>query len=61
MKSRSHELCGCYLAQRGPHWGLYCRPHHRWIKWVTAEHRALILDAGVAVEKAPVKSRKKSR
>ena len=29
-----HSLCDCMVRQRGPHWGLFCQPHNKYIKWL---------------------------
>lgn len=30
-----HEQCPAEIRERGPHIGLYCAQHHKWIKWVS--------------------------
>lgn len=38
-KTQDHSECPCWILQRGPHWGLFCRPHGAYIKWLNASER----------------------
>lgn len=29
-----HSRCECEVRQRGPHWGVYCATHNKWIQWI---------------------------
>lgn len=40
-KSRiDHNQCECMVLQRGPHWGLFCQPHGKYIKWLGVAEQA---------------------
>jgi hypothetical protein len=32
-----HLHCEVEFRQRGPHWGMYCSEHNRWIRWMRQE------------------------
>jgi len=36
-----HADCEKIIKQKGPHWGLYCKEHGTWFKWVSKEEIAL--------------------
>jgi uncharacterized protein (DUF3820 family) len=39
-----HLHCDVAIRRKGPHYGLYCRPHSRWIKWLSREHADILLE-----------------
>jgi len=41
---QDHSQCDCHILQRGPHWGLFCRPHNHWIKWLSDREQAILRD-----------------
>ena len=38
-----HLHCTVAIRRKGPHYGLYCKPHNRWIKWLSQEHADILL------------------
>lgn len=32
-----HQACAAEVRERGPHIGLYCAQHHKWIKWISSD------------------------
>jgi len=38
-REQAHLLCAKRLDQRGPHWGLYCREHGVWLRWISQKDR----------------------
>jgi hypothetical protein len=41
---QSHEACEMTVRPCGPHWGLYCVEHGRWIRWISRKDLAKIQD-----------------
>ena len=40
-----HSRCESEVRQQGPHWGVYCVQHGRWIQWIGRDQvRALGID-----------------
>ena len=31
---QQHLYCEMDFRKRGPHWGMYCSPHNKWIRWI---------------------------
>lgn len=46
-QQKRHQNCEMELRLMGPHTGLYCRPHNKWMKWVSAKEAKIIANLGV--------------
>jgi hypothetical protein len=31
---QQHLYCEMDFRKRGPHWGMYCSAHNKWIRWI---------------------------
>ena len=47
-----HLHCDMDIKQKGPHWGLYCKQHGKWIRWIT-HNEASILGINTNVLQSP--------
>lgn len=50
-----HDKCPVELRVSGPHIGLYCSCHNKWLKWITDGEARIALEAGVQVKLIPIK------
>lgn len=59
-RPQDHSQCPCMVMQRGPHWGLFCEPHGKYIKWLGARELEILrdLDLPWISESPEVKNRK---
>lgn len=44
---QQHMHCEMEIRQRGPHWGLYCQQHNKWIKWIAPQDIQLLANQGI--------------
>ena len=45
-----HDACPVELRVVGPHIGLYCQCHNKWLKWLTDAEARVALTADVSVK-----------
>ena len=46
----AHDLCPMELRISGPHIGLYCQAHNKWLKWLTDGEARICLENNLPVE-----------
>jgi len=61
----SHDQCECYMARRehisGFHTGLWCRPHNKWIKWLSDQEILELIEIGVETRDPPPLLKRRSQ
>lgn len=43
---RLHSRCESEVRQVGPHWGVYCATHNKWIQWIPRDQVRHLTVAG---------------
>ena len=47
---QQHLHCEMVFLQKGPHWGMYCKQHSTWIRWVRQQE---LVELGVIPKPIP--------